>query len=311
MAIIIGISTVMWNLITFSNAQSTPGGPATVLERTIEDMAQARKAWLRHEIRASDMTVFPTNIYQGRDRLGDFASRTTEATYTLTAPFPTGFALQAGFTGLWHRLFAPGAAALPSDLYALSLNTALLFQPNREWRFLLQLRPGLYSDFHDISWSDFNIPVLLGGEYVVSETFTLIFGLSLDLQREFPVIPGIGFHWKFADGWTLEFIAPKPRVLWQVTDTISAYFFGEYRGGSFRVSETFGSGYGRPELNNTIINLREFNTGLGGEMKLSRGVTAFAEAGVTISRLWLYDREGLQYASDPGPFFRAGVRLSF
>ncbi len=292
-------------------SQASPGGPVTIVERAAEDMAQARRGRLRHEIRASDISVFPTNIYQGRDRLGEYAARTTDVTYTATAPFPTGFALQVGTAGIWHRIYSPGKAALPSDLYGWSLNFGILFQPHPEWRFLLQARPGLYSDFRDISWSDFNVPILIGGEYLMNKNFTWIFGLSLDFQREFPVIPGLGFNWKFAEGWTLEFIAPKPRVVWKISDQLSAYVFGEYRGGSFRVSETFGSGYGKPELNNTVINLREFNAGLGGELRLSNNTSGFAEAGVTIARLWLYNRAGLQYASDPGPFFRVGIRFSF
>jgi len=282
-----------------------------ILERATQDMAAAKRGRFRHELRASDFTAFPSTLNQGRDRLGNYAGRTTDAAYTLTMPLPTGFALQFGVGGAWHRLFAPSAAKLPSDLFAANMLFGVLFQPSKEWRFLLQVRPGFYSDFRDISFRDFNAPVLLGAEYQMNEKFKWIFGLSYDAYREFPVVPGIGFHWRFADKWTLELIAPKPRLVYNINDKYNAYLFGEYRGGSFRVADDFGSIRANRRLNGEWLNLREFNVGVGGEMSIMRGVSAFAEAGATVARLWLYEDARLQYASEPGAIFRAGFRISF
>jgi len=43
-------------------------------------------------------------------------------------------------------------------------------------------------------------------------TWQLILGLSIDVERNYPVIPAAGVRWKIGPQWLLDAVLPTPRL---------------------------------------------------------------------------------------------------
>ena len=58
--------------------------------------------------------------------------------------------------------------------------------------FRLDLQPGFYSGHTSLRSEDFSVPITLGASYFVSADLQFIAGVSIDLNRKYPVLPGVG-----------------------------------------------------------------------------------------------------------------------
>ena len=70
------------------------------------------------------------------------------------------------------------------------------------------------------------MPVVVGASYFVSSDLQLVAGLSIDPERKYPVLPGVGFRYKCATDWVLDFILPAPRVEYTFSKSILLYAGG-------------------------------------------------------------------------------------
>ena len=66
--------------------------------------------------------------------------------------------------------------------------------------------------FDHLDGDSFNIPFVLGGTYIYSPEVQLVFGVGVNLQGRFPVLPGGGVRWKFSPNWVLNAVLPTPRL---------------------------------------------------------------------------------------------------
>ncbi len=72
-----------------------------------------------------------------------------------------------------------------------------------------ELHPGIYSDFVNVTGSDFDMPVQVGGTYLYSKDLQFILGFQIDLKSNYPFIGVPGIRWQFADKWVLSAILPQ------------------------------------------------------------------------------------------------------
>ncbi|MES2310124.1 MAG: hypothetical protein V4507_14820, partial [Verrucomicrobiota bacterium] len=87
----------------------------------------------------------------------------------------------------------------PNTLQSTAMVIGADYTINDQWLVRVEATPGVYSDSADLSSEDVNVPFIIGGSYLVDKDLQWFFGVSVDLWRDYPVLPGAGVRWKFAD----------------------------------------------------------------------------------------------------------------
>ena len=81
-----------------------------------------------------------------------------------------------------------------------------------------EAQPGLYGTFFNhITSGDFDVPFVLGGSYLYSDSLQFFVGVGVDVNRKYPVIPGVGFRYKVAPKLVLNIQLPAPRVEYELS----------------------------------------------------------------------------------------------
>jgi hypothetical protein len=203
----------------------------------------------------------------------------------------------------WQRFSfgLPDGAQLPNTLQSFSAIMGLDMQFSDSIIVRAETQPGLYNGgLGHLSWGDFNMPFLIGGTYIYSPNLQLVFGLSVDVERTFPVLPAAGVRWKIAPQWLLDAVLPTPRLQYEMSRDLSLYAGATVRDATFRVDDDFGDSHGIPRLNHAIITYIEIRTGAGFEWKISPIVTFTGEVGYQPYRNFDFYRADVTYHQDGG-----------
>lgn len=197
---------------------------------------------------------------------------------------------------------------VPDRLQSLALIIGLDTKFSDELLVRFEAKPGLYSA-DDFQRGDLNVPFILGGTYLYSSTLQFVFGVGVDFEGEFPVLPGGGVRWKFAPQWVLNATLPTPRLEYEINRQFMLYGGGELRSKNFRVDNDFVSDPGDPgRLNNAVLNYTEVRIGGGFVWKIGETCKFSAEAGFMPYRQFDYHRTPVRYHSESGAPYAA---LSF
>ena len=215
----------------------------------------------------------------------------------------------------WQRYsFDPEAQApVPDSLQGLDLAVGADLQITPALLLRVAAHPGIYSDFRDVSWQDFNIPFEIVGTYFVSSDLIFVGGVYVDANSDLPVYPVGGIHWKVSDKWVIEGIAPRPQLQYLLSDSITLFAGADFRQATFRVNNQFGQERGIPKLNDAILDYSEIRGGAGLTWKLSKIVNLDLEGGCTPYRRFEYPRaDGYKVKSeDLVPYVRVGLSAKF
>jgi opacity protein-like surface antigen len=141
---------------------------------------------------------------------------------------------------------------------------------------------------------------VIGGTYIVNSGFQIVFGVGIDALRKYPVLPGGGIRWKFAPQWTLNAVAPAPRLEYEVSNSFMVYGGADIRATSYRVDKQFGTMRGDPALNHAAITYEELRVGGGLEWKLTSAIKLVAEGGFIPFRNFDFHRTEVRYHQDGG-----------
>src|SRR5262249_54472723 len=121
-----------------------------------------------------------------------------------------------------------------------------------------------------------------------------------------------GVRWKFAPQWTLNAVAPTPRLEYEVNSSLMLYIGGDLRSTSYRVGDQFGTDQGIPSLNHAAITYNEIRTGGGFEWKINSGVKLAAEGGFIPYRNLDFHRADVRYHEDGGvPYVMVALHAAF
>ena len=99
----------------------------------------------------------------------------------------------------WERFSfgLPDHAALPDTLQSVSLVMGLDMQFSDSIIVRAEGQPGVYdTEFDNLGYDNFNLPFLIGGTYIYSPNLQLVLGVSVDIERKYPVIPVADFAGK-------------------------------------------------------------------------------------------------------------------
>jgi hypothetical protein len=200
----------------------------------------------------------------------------------------------------WERFWFgfPHDAPLPDTLQSISLVIGLDTQLSDSILMRVEAQPGMYNTGVNNLSDDFNIPFIIGGTYIYKPNLQFIVGVSVDVERKYPVIPAAGFRWKFSRQWVANAVLPKPRIEFEWNKNLTLYAGAEFKATNYRVDDQFGDRQGKPELNHAVLTYSEVRTGAGCDWKISPILTLTAEAGYQPYRSFDFYRTEVRYHED-------------
>ena len=249
---------------------------------------------------------------RGNLRVRDFDESDTRIHFILTPRTKIGI-LRLGVQTERYSFGFGNLAAIPDDLHSTALVIGLDTEFSDSFLIRFEMNPGFYgTEFDDFGQDTFNVPVIIGGTYIFSSNFQIIFGIGFDALRKYPVLPGGGIRWKFASQWTLNAVAPTPRLEYEPNSNLLFYAGADIRATSYRVEKNFGMLRGNPALNHGAITYEEVRTGGGLDWKLSSAVKLTLEGGVIPFRNFDFHRTDVRYHQDGiAPYGMVALQVAF
>src|SRR5207249_4039254 len=120
-------------------------------------------------------------------------------------------------------------------------------------------------------------------------------GVSIDVERKYPVIPGGGIRWKFQPKWVLNAVMPTPRLEYEWNKNLTLYAGATLKETNFRVSDEFGRDHGIPRLNHAVLTYSEVRAGGGIDWKVTSWLSVNAEAGYQPYRNFDFYRANIRF----------------
>jgi hypothetical protein len=200
---------------------------------------------------------------------------------------------------------------LPETLQSVSAVIGLDTKLSDSFLIRLEAMPGLYGT-EDLDSDTFNVPFVLGGSYIYSSDLQFIFGVSVNYERAWAVLPGGGFRWRFASNWVLNAAAPTPRLEFEMSRNLTLYAGADLKGTTVRVDENFGETRRDDRLNNAVLTYTEIRTGGGLDWKITPQMKLSLEGGYVPHRNFDYHRANVRYKHEQGaPYGALSFRAAF
>ncbi|MEY2485672.1 MAG: hypothetical protein QOH39_1320 [Verrucomicrobiota bacterium] len=236
------------------------------------------------------------DVERGRTIVRDFSESDIILRFVLTPRIKIGV-LRIGME--WERFDfgMPNNAPLPDTLQSASLIVGLDTQFSDSILVRLEAQPGFYGTNH-LSFDEVNMPFIVGGTYIYNPNLQFIVGVSVDIERKYPVLPAAGVRWKIARQWVVNAVLPEPRIEFEGTKSLTLYLGANVKETNFRVDEHFGDSHGNPVLNHAVLTYSEVRTGLGADWKITPNVILTAEAGYQPYRNFDFYRANIRFHED-------------
>lgn len=253
---------------------------------------------IAQETNLSYSYVGASDIKQGNSKIGNVSEQNSDVKYVISPEITDGLLFRGGVEWERYSFGLSSNLALPNTLQSTNLILGFDIQLADQWLMRVEAAPGFYSDFVDLTSRDINAPIIIGASYLVSKDLQWVVGMRIDLWSEYPVLPGAGVRWKFADQWTLNAIMPKPRLEYELERSTTLFVGLDLKGGSYMVNKDFGDNHGHGNLNQTVLEYSEVRTGGGVAWKPTPFLTLEAETGASVYRDFDYSRAHTNIVTD-------------
>jgi opacity protein-like surface antigen len=264
---------------------------------------------------------------QGSSDIGGVSNINSHFNYVVSPQIQDGFLLRFGVDTERNSFSLPSAAPLPNTLQSVNAIIGADFAYGEKIITRVELHPGIYSDFVNITGNDFDCPVQIGGTYLYSSDLQFILGVQIDLKSNYPIIGLPGVRWQFADKWVLSAIPPKPQLQYELNNATTLYVGAEILGGTYHLNNDFGSNHGHgpntnnSQLNNNIVDFTEFRVGAGATWKflpnlsldVSGGYMPYRDFEMHADKIG-FDTHSTEFHNslgDGAPYAEAGISGSF
>jgi hypothetical protein len=257
--------------------------------------------WFKSIIASGEYTAEETYVGEASVRrsdqvVKDYDEHNTLLRFILTPRTKIGV-LRLGLA--WERFSFgfPQRTPLPNTLQSGALVLGLDTQLSDSILIRVEAQPGFYGTT-DFKANNFSIPFIAGGTYIYNPNVQFVAGVSVDVERQYPVIPAAGIRWRLAREWVLNAVLPEPRLEYEATKNLMIYAGGNFKETNFRVGDTFGDSKGNPKLNDAVLTYSEVRAGVGADWKLSSFATLSAEVGYQPYRSFDYYRADIRFHED-------------
>jgi hypothetical protein len=248
----------------------------------------------------------------GPNDLGDVSALDYRLRAVTSLPAGSNFLLRAGVDFEQIHFDVPGAARVPDVLQMASLVLGTDVQIGEAWILRVDIQPGFYGGGTSLRSGDFNVPITLGASFFVSADLQFVAGVSIDVNRKYPVLPGVGLRWKVSPAWVVNAILPNPRLEYTVNEAVLLYAGADIQVGTYRVDRDFGSAHHDTKLNEAVVDYAQIRAGLGASWKVTPAATVELEAGfVPVYDLDYHRAEFRVRSDDLPPYGGINVKLKF
>lgn len=289
-------------LAIFASAQIFAGDGKAVL--TSEEPATSTETTPQFRFSAEynleETYIGGSDVARGRHEVNDFDESNTVVSFVFTPRVTVGILrLGAGYER--YSFGFDDGWPLPNTLQAANLVVGLDTQFSDSILFRVEAQPGIYgAGMDDLDWDDANIPFLVGGTYIYSPDLQFVLGVAVDVNRQYPVLPGGGIRWKMASRWVLNAVLPTPRLEFEVNPQFFLHMGAVVKSQTFRMSDDLGTAGGKPELDEAVLNYTEVRTGFGFDWKITSAITLSAEGGYLPYREFDFHRTEVRYHHEKG-----------
>lgn len=265
---------------------------------------------------------------QGKAHLGSVGNTDGHFDYVASPQIRDGFLLRLGIDAERNSFNLFPNAPLPNTLQSVNAVIGADLAVGDKTIVRIEAHPGLYSDFTEITGSDFDCPVQVGGTYLYSKDLQLILGFEIDLKSNLPIIGAPGIRWQFADKWVLSAIPPRPQLQYELSSTLTLYAGADILDGTYHLNNAFGSNHGHgpdtsnSQLNNNICDFTEVRAGVGFTWKFTPNLSLDVSGGYIPYREFNLHQDKIgfdthsttyrtDYLSNGAPYAEAGISGSF
>ena len=242
---------------------------------------------------AEETYVGEASVEHGHQVVNDYDEHDTLLRVVLTPRTEIGV-LRLGLE--WERFSFgfPDRVPLPNTLQAGALVVGLDTQISDSILLRFEAQPGFYGTT-DFASNNFSVPFIVGGTYIYSPALQIVLGIAVDVEREYPVIPGGGIRWKIARQWVLNAVLPAPRLEYAATKDLTLYAGGVFKETNFRTADNFGTMKGNTKFNDAVLTYSEVRAGVGADWKIASFATLSAEVGYQPYRSFDYYRADVRF----------------
>lgn len=252
---------------------------------------------LAHKSATGSVTWLPGND----DNLGIFTLYLSE---TVDLPRLEGFTITPRF-GV-HYLDGPVRTDLPARVYDTSVSFRWFNKVNEKWSYELEVAPGVYSDFKNVTSDSLRITGKGLAYYVHSRAKQFVMGVVYLDREDIMMLPAAGMIMWFSEGSRLELIFPKPKFTYRLEKDEHlerwAYVAGEFGGGSWAIRRS-------PGGIDDVVTYSDLRLIGGLETKHTNGKISQLEVGLVFSRSLEYESNIGNY--DPSPTAMLRYQLTF
>jgi hypothetical protein len=211
-----------------------------------------------------------------------------------------------------HDFGGVRAQRIPRDLASYALILGADFQLGDAWLARIEIAPGFYGSEGDVfRFGSMNAPIIVGASYFVSSDLQFALGISVNWNRKYPVLPGVGLRWRLNRSWVLDGILPQPRIEYSLSDSLTLHAGADFRGETYRTSDGFGRGRS-PQLDDAVVDYSEIRVGGGVRWQINSHTTFQFEAGVVPIQELDYHRAGMRvFSAETPPYFDLSLKAKF
>ena len=242
-----------------------------------------------------------SDVQRGNRLVNDFDEYYSHLAFVYTPRIKFGI-LRLG--SQWERYsfgFTNGGQQLPNTLQAINSIVGLDTKFSDSILVRLEAQPGFYgTSFDDLDGDSFNVPFVFGGTYIYSPEVQLVFGMGVNYQARYPVLPGGGIRWKFSSDWTLNAVLPTPRLEYTANRNLTFFAGADIKANTFRTDDHFGDSHGDTGLNSALLSYEEIRAGAGALWKINSSFTLSLEGGYVPYRQFDYHRTDVRYHYESG-----------
>jgi hypothetical protein len=199
--------------------------------------------------------------------------------------------------------FFKAVDVFPESLNSVALVAALEYWHGEDVGFYLELSPGVYFS-KKITTNAFDIPIVLGTGYKITDHFFLGFGITTGLLREEQVLPIGGIIWNVSDKLGVKAIFPQAKITYDVNKALEFFIGGEELGGGYRTDSSKDR-----RTNKAVLNYSDIQAGGGFSVTPKRGVSFELSAGWSFRRDLDYFHAGPDVHSRGSPYIKADLSI--
>jgi hypothetical protein len=199
--------------------------------------------------------------------------------------------------------FFKAVDVFPESLNSIALVAALEYWHGEDVGFYLELSPGVYFS-KKITANAFDIPIVLGTGYKITDHFLLGFGITSGLLREYPVLPVGGLIWNVSDKLSVKAIFPQSKITYDVSKALEFFIGGEEIGGGYRTGPSKDR-----RTNNAALNYSDVHAGGGFSYTPKKGVSLELSAGWSFRRDFDYFHAGPDVHTLGSPYVKADLSI--